>query len=533
VTAVGKPKGPDSRELLAGVEQASRDVLDEGRPSAVERQHGLGKQTARERISGFADDGSFVEFGRLVQPAKETELSKDIDAPADGVITGTARVEGRPVGLMVSDFTVAGGSMATTGGLKCERVGRQCLEHGYPLVMLFDGGGHRIQEALDSRHFSFGATVCMRYSTQSELSGWVPQATAILGPGFAGPANYAALSDFVVIVREIGTMGIAGPALVEIAIGEQTTKEELGGADMAAGTYGVADLAVNTEEEAFEAVQRFLSYLPSNAGELPPRAEPGPDDAKDRRDDKLLDLVPANTRVAYDVRKVIAAMADRDSVFELKPRYAKNIVTAFARFGGRPVGVIANQPMVRAGTIDVPATEKASHFVSMCDAFGVPLLYLIDTPGIMVGTAAEHSGLIRRHAKMMWELGHATVPRFTVVLRKGYGIAYVMMNGGREFDPDLSLIWPTAEICGMQIEGAVDVAHRREVAAAEDPEAKREELIAAYRAQVGPLQAAAGFGVDEIVDPRDTRFRIIDALQTCAPRRRSTHPPKYHGISPI
>lgn len=521
------------RELLEQVEAHRRTILDEGRPKAVESQHALGKLTARERLAAFVDKGTFAEVGVFGEPSHETEWTKDVVAPADGVVTGTARVDGRPVGLIVGDFTVLGGSMALTGGMKCEEIARGCRDNGYPMVMLFDGGGHRIQEALDSRHFSFGATVSVRYSTMAQLSGWVPMVAAILGPGFAGPANYAAMADFVVIVRGIGTMGIAGPALVKIALGEDVTKESLGGADVQGNDYGVADLVVDTEAEALEAIQRFLAYLPSNSGQLPPIAPVGPEDAPDRRDEELLELVPPNSRRAYDVRKVIGLIGDRDSVLELKPGYARNIVTSFMRLHGRPVGVIANQPLHRAGTIDSPACEKAAHFVSMCDAYGVPLLYLIDTPGILVGTAAEKSGLIRRHARMMYELGHATVPRMTVVLRKGYGIAYVMMNGGREFQPDVNLIWPTAEICGMQIEGAVDVAHRKEVAAAPDPAARRAEIIAGYRAQVGPVQAASGFGVDDVVDPRDTRARLIEVLERVAPRRHDNHPPKRHGISPI
>jgi propionyl-CoA carboxylase beta chain len=521
-----------ARDWLALTVARGEEVLDSGRPEAVERQHALGKLTARERIAAFVDDDSFLEVGRFAEPAHETDFTKDVVAPADGVITGTALVDSRPLGLVAGDFTVLGGSMGTTGGLKTEAIGRQCIENGHPLVLLFDGGGHRIQEALDSRHFSFGATVSMSYQTMCAVSGWVPSVAAILGPGFAGPANYAAMSDFVVIVRGIGTMGVAGPALVKIALGEDATKESLGAADLQAGAWGVADLAVDTEAEALQAIRAFLSYLPSNAGERAPirevdEAEVAPDP------EPLLDLVDANTRRAYDVRKVIAHIVDRDSTFEIKPAYAKNIVTAFGRLAGMPIGIIANQPMVKAGTIDTPACEKAAHFVSMCDAFGVPLLYLIDTPGIMVGSAAEASGLIRRHARMLYELGHATVPRFTVVLRKGYGIAYVMMNGGREFAPDLNLIWPTAEICGMQIEGAVDVAYRKDVQSAPDPAARRQELIDGFRAQVGPLQAASGFGVDDIVDPRETRKRLIETLRRTAPRRRNTHPPKFHGISPV
>jgi propionyl-CoA carboxylase beta chain len=519
----------DGSDSLADIEAKRRSVGDEARAEAIAKQHKLGKLSARERIARLVDAGSFREIGALVEPSDPTHESETVEAPADGVITGAARIDGRPVQLMAFDFTVVGGSNGKVGGLKVGRTATQALDNGLPVVMLLDGGGHRIQEGLDSRHFAFGSAF---FQTQAYLSGWVPLVAALMGPGFAGPSNYSALADFVVMVRGTATMGIAGPALVKAATGEELDKEALGGAEIQADRYGIADLAVDSDAAALEAVQRFLSYFPSNAGELPPiRAC---DDPTDRRDERLLTLVPENPRRAYDVRKVVAGVMDRDSVMELKPTYARNVVTSLARLDGRPVGIVGNQAQHLAGTLDSPACEKAAHFISLCDAYGLPLIFFIDMPGFLVGSAAERSGLARRSGRLLYELGQATVPRLSVVLRKGYGLGYIAMNGGRSFDADLCVAWPTAEICAMSIEGAVDVAYRHEVRNAADPAKRRDELIARFRSQLGALRAAAGFGVDDVIDPRETRPVLIDALKRAAPRRlRTLAPPKRHGISPI
>jgi len=504
-------------------------VQDAARADAVARQHALGKQTARERVAMLLDTGSFREFGALAEPARENAFSEDLDAPADGVVTGTGRIDGRPVGLLAFDFTVLGGSNGKTGALKVQRQARLALQHGYPLVMLLDGGGHRIQDGLDSRHFAHGSGDF--FHNQARLSGWAPMVAAMLGMGFAGPSNYAALADFVVMVRGTATMGVAGPALVKAAIGEEISKEALGGAEVQADRHGMADLAVDSEEECMAAVRRFLGYFPSNC-RAPLPVVPC-DDPPDRREEALLSLVPENGRRAYDVRRAIELVADRDSVFELKPAFAQNLVTMLARLDGRPVGFIANQPRRLAGTLDAAACEKGAHFISLCDAFGLPLIQFVDVPGFMIGSAAEKTGLIRRSGRLLYELGQATVPRCTVILRKGYGLGYLAMSGGRAFDADLCVAWPTAEICAMSIEGAVDVAYRRDYQAAPDPAARRQELIASFQAQIDPLRAAAGFGIDDVIDPRDTRPILIDALGRAAPRRSDTRPPKYHGISPI
>jgi len=515
----------DSRALIAAERARGQDA---SRPEAAARQHGLGKLTARERIARLCDPGSFHEVGALVRsPAHGDDAQPEV--PGDVVVSGTARIAGRPVVVSANDFTVMGGSSGKGGGLKTAALTQRALDHGLPYIVLLDGGGHRIQEGLDSRHF---AAVSTTFQPLVDLSGWVPLVAAMMGSGFAGPSNIAGLSDFVVMVRKTATMGIAGPALVKAATGESFDKESLGGASVQADRHGIADLAVDSDEEALEAIRRYLSYFPSNAGEPLP-IQPC-DDPADRRDEALLTLVPANSRRAYDVHKVIAAVVDRGSSFELKPSYARNVVTTLARLGGRPVGVIANQPMQMAGTLDSPACEKLAHFISVCDAFGLPLVFLVDIPGFLVGGAAERSGLARRSARIIYELGRATVPRLSVVLRKGYGLGFIAMNGGRTFGADLCVAWPTAEICAMSIEGAVDVAFRQEMAQADDPAAKRAELVAGFRARVSPLAAAQGFGVDDLIDPRDTRPLLIETLARLAPRRRTGHrPPKFHDISPI
>lgn len=518
----------ENARLLAALRAAEQQLQDAARPKAVAKQHALGKLMARERVAALIDQGSLREIGALLQPDRGTPETRNAETPADGVVVGTARIDGRPVGLIAFDFTVLGGSNGLAARAKINRQAEWCVAHGRPFVMLLDGGGHRIQEGLDSAHFAGGTPF---FEVQGRLSGWAPMCALMLGPGFAGPSNYASMSDFVVMVRGISTMGIAGPQLVKAATGETATKEELGGAAIQADQQGVCDLAVETEAEAFAATRRFLSYFPTNAGEPPPVT--ACDDPADRRDPALAELVPANPRRAYDVRKVIAAIIDRDSGLELKPGFAKNMITTLARLDGRPVGIIANQPMALAGSLDSPASEKAAHFVSLCDAYGLPIVSLIDMPGFLVGSMAERTGLARRSARLVYELGQATVPRFSIVLRKGYGFGYIAMAGGRSFDADWAAAWTTAEICAMSIEGAVDVAFRREVEAAPDPAAKRAEMIAHYKSQTGALRAAEQFGIDEVIDPMDTRPLLIEALRRSAPRRPNRHPPKRHGISPI
>ncbi len=504
------------------IAEARRALLDDARPDAVERQHKRAAMTARERVSYLTDDNSFREVGGLVCDDGGDRASR----PADGVVTGTARIDGRPVMIAAQDFTVHGGSSGILGSAKMRRAVEGAIREGCPMIFLLDGGGHRIQDGQDSRHFANGSPM---FHNMARISGWVPVVSAMLGAGFAGPTNYAGMSDFVVMVRDQSCMGLAGPALVKAGTGEEIDIQSLGGAAAQVDRHGLADLGVDSETEALDAVRSYLSYLPDNAQQRPPVANTV--EAGDQS--KLEGLVPADTRKAYDVRRVIRGFADTGSVFEIKPTYAKNAVTAFVRLNGRPAGVIANQPMQLGGMLTSPACEKISHFVAICDAYGLPLVYLIDVPGFSIGSSAEKSQLGRRSARMIYELGHATVPRISVVLRKGYGLGYIAMCGGRSFDADACLAWPTSEICAMSLEGAANVAYRKQIEQADDPDARRRELIAEMRSRVSALRGAEGFGVDDIVAPQDTRQRLIEILDR-APARRENHlPPKVRSISPI
>ncbi|MFV0532880.1 MAG: acyl-CoA carboxylase subunit beta [Cumulibacter sp.] len=500
-------------------------VLDAQRGDELERQRKLDKFTARERIDMLVDTGTFREFGVLVDTGKGDPGREKPIAAADGVVTGIGQIDGRPAAIVSYDFSIFGGSSGVAGGRKIGRAVERAGVEGIPLVMLMDGGGHRIQEGLDSHHFASGTH---GFKDMTDLSGAIPIVAVLMGPGFAGPSNHAAFADFVVMVKGTSTMGIAGPALVEAATGEQISNEDLGGAKIQAA-LGVTDIAVNSEEEAMDAVRLYLDYLPSNATTAPPLgASREPSGATG-----IDEVVPADPKTIYDVHDVIDGLVDADSVFSIKEEYARNVVTAFARLGGRAIGVVANQPSHLGGTLDSPACEKAAHFISVCDAFGLPLLFLIDIPGFLVGTESAVTQLARRSGRLMFEMGQATVPLLSVVMRKGYGAGYVAMGGGRSYDADASLAWPTAEISAMSIPGAVDVAYRREVAAADDPTAHRQALIDEFTRHVGPFYAARGFGFDELVLPSETRAVLIDTLKRVPHRHRSSAAPRIHAISPI
>ena len=509
-----------AEKLLRDIEARKAALLDEQRPAAVAKQRARGASTARERIARFSDPGSFVEIGGLIH----SETGED--APADGVVVGSARVEGRAVMLMAQDFTVFGGSNGHLGRSKMFRAMARCRLNGLPFVMLLDGGGHRIQDGQNSRHY---ASSTPAYQEFARLSGWVPIVAGVLGAGFAANTNNCGMADLIVMVRGQSEMGLAGPALVKAGTGEQITAQALGGAEAQVDRNGLADLGVASEEEAFAAIRRFLSFLPSNSA-LPPPREPAFDGLPG---EPLREVVPANSRQSYDMRIVVETLADKDSCFEIKPTFGANIVTTLARIGGRPVGFIANQPLVMSGMLDANASEKAAHFIALCDAYGIALVYLVDIPGMSIGSQAESTMLGRRSAKLLFELGHATVPRISVILRKGYGLGYVAMCGGRGFDADACLAWPTAEICAMSVEGSVDVAYRKKFVDAPDPAARRQEIIDGIRAQVSALQAAEGFGVDDVIDPATTRKHLIDLLAQAPVRRPSTMPPKVRSINPV
>ncbi len=508
-------------EPIAALHERRAALDDEQRAATTALADKRGALSARARIAELLDAGSFSEIGGLAHhPGMATR------APADGVVTGRGRIDGRPVLVLAQDFSVMGGSAGHLGMAKMERLAALALDHGLPLVMLLDGGGHRVQDGQNSRDYAQGTTL---FQYLVDLSGWVPVVAAILGAGFAANTNFAGCADFVVMLRDRAVMGLAGPALVSAGTGEVISAKDLGGAALQADRTGLAHLAVDDEPAALAAVRAYLSYLPVNAGALPP-ATHGPTVAPDPSN--LAAIVPANSRRSYDMHAVIDGLVDCDSFFAIMPSHARNIITGFARLDGAPIGLIANQPQVSAGMIDAAASEKAAHFVAICDAFGLPLVYLIDVPGFAIGSAAELSKLGRRSARLIHELGIATVPRVSVTLRKGYGLAYIAMNGGRSFAPDGAFAWPTAEICAMSVEGSVELIHRREIAAARDPASRRRELIEGIRDQVSATEAAAGFGIDDLIAPAETRDRIIATLAT-APRRRARAQLRVRPISPI
>lgn len=521
----------EGEELVEHVKAAKHQLSDEGRQESIKKQHDAGKLTARERIRYLCDEGTFTEYGQLAAPAPATPETFDWereDAPADGIITGVGDVDGRPVAVGATDFTVKGGSIGHTGGDKLRRIGGLALRRGMPLVLLHDGGGHRIQEGLDARPFTHTGD----FEFQTKLSGWAPQISAMMGPGFAAPTNYAATCDFTPMVEGQSTMGVAGPSLVHAALGVDLSKEEIGGAKFQTAETGMADVAYQDDEACLNGIKSFLSYLPRNANRAPP-SEDRYSPPRQEAIAELADIIPTESNQAYDIYAVIEGIIDQNSFFELKPRYARSIVTGFARLEGEAVGVLANNPRIKAGTFDVPACDKASHFISMCDAFGLPLVFLMDVPGVLPGPDSERQGIARHAGKVMFEINRSVVPKVSVVLRRGYGFGFVLMAGGRSTRSELTVVWPTAEIAAMGIEGAVDIVYRREIEAADNPDERREELVQKFINRTGALRAVEHFGVDAAIDPLETREWVLDAIGRANTEFEESWPPRRHAINPI
>lgn len=495
---------------------------DEARPHAVARQRSRGKHTARERIALLVDEGSFVEFGALATPGVGGDGEP---LYADGVVAGVGEIDGRPVAVLSTDYTVAGGSNGELGNEKQRRMWEIAASRGIPVVMLFDGGGHRISEGLDARLFAGGFDI---QETQARLSGWVPMVAAFLGPGYGQPTLAASLCDYVVAVRGLASLGMAPPALVRAATGEDVSGDGIDTPDSQA-RFGAIDLAVDTEEEALDALCAYLALLPQNCeAPLPVAVALEPEAVE------IDALVSANLREGYDMRAVLRGILDEDSMVELRSAFAPNMITAIARVDGRQLGIIASQPLALAGMLDAPAAEKAAHLVSLCDAFGIPILVVMDLPGLAVGTEAEAGGLARRSARLITELGAATVPTMTVIARKGYGGGYVVLSGGRTFHPELVLAWPHAETAVMAAETAIELVFHRDVEAAADPALRRAELLEEFRSTVGALRGAEAFGFDAIVRPSQTRALVAQTLAT-VPRRKElqTLTARRHPVAPL
>jgi methylmalonyl-CoA decarboxylase subunit alpha len=496
-----------------------------GGEEKVAKQHERGKLTARERIALLVDEGTFVELGILGRPHFAQRAMDGVEAPADGVITGWGDVDGRPCCIAAYDFTVMAGSMGMTGELKVTRLREMALSKRMPFVWLLDSAGARIQEAAGSLFAGSGHL----FREEVEMSGVVPMVAAMMGPCAAGTAYIPALADFVPMVSGQGAMALAGPHLVKAVTGEEISMEDLGGAKVHCRKSGVGDLEVADDEECIAVVKRYLSYFPANCEQKPPLAESA--DPGERMSEKLLEIVPESPRQPYDMYDVIREIVDDGEWFDLKPKFARTLITCFARFGGQPAGIIANQPKQLAGILDNDSADKAARFINLCDAFNIPLVFLQDVPGFMVGSKVEHAGIIRHGAKMLYAVSRATVPKVTVVVRKAYGAGYYVMCG-KAYEPDLIVAWPGAEISVMGAEGAVNIIGRSAIEAAEDPDSTREAMLDAVRRQIDPYIAAGNAVIDDVIDPRETRPTIVRAL-AMARDKHVEKPTKRHGVMPV
>jgi acetyl-CoA carboxylase carboxyltransferase component len=519
----------DWKPLLEDLEKRRERAQGMGGPDRVERQRSLGKLPVRERLDLLLDPGTFVEYAQLADHMDPGLSAAGYEhLAADGMVAGIGEIDGRRVAVCAYDFTVMGGSMGAVGERKTARMRELALRWRIPVVWLLDSAGARIQQTAGSTFASAGAL----FREQVTMSGVVPQVAAMLGHCAAGTAYIPALADFVPMVKGSSSMALGGRHLVKAATGEDVTEEEMGGSAVHTKVSGVADLEVASDEECLQIVRRYLSYFPSHNREAPPVHDTS--DPIDRRCEELYEIVPTAPRRAYDVRKVIDVIVDDGEFFPMKPDWARNIVTGLARIGGEPIGILASQPMVLGGALDVNAADKAARFVWLCDAFGIPLVFLQDVPGFIVGSVVEKQGIIRHGAKMLYAVSEATVPKVTVVLRKAYGAGYFVMNG-TAYEADYIVAWPTAEISVMGPDGAVNIIYRKQLEAVPEGDERvqrRLELAEEIRSTIDPYIAAGHASVDDIIDPADTRAAIWRGLQISR-GKVVDRPWRKHGVLPV
>jgi propionyl-CoA carboxylase beta chain len=515
----------DPRHLLEDLRHRQAQAEQGGGADRIAQQHAKGKLTARERLDLLLDPGTFVELDRFVTH-RSTEFGlAEQRIPGDGVVTGYGRVNGRLVYVFSQDFTVFGGSLSETHAQKICKVLDLAVKNGAPVLGLNDSGGARIQEGVAS--LGGYADIFLRNTL---ASGVVPQLSLVLGPCAGGAVYSPAITDFIFMVRGVSYMFVTGPNVVKTVTHEEVTFDGLGGADVHAETSGIAHTVFDSEPECIAAVRDLLEYLPSNNLDDPPVLTTA--DPVDRRDESLLNVVPPNPAQPYDMHEVIRAVVDDGKFVEIHAAYAGNIIVGFARLGGQSVGVIANQPAVLAGVLDINASVKAARFIRFCDAFNIPLVTFEDVPGFLPGVAQEHGGIIRHGAKLLYAYCEATVPKLTVITRKAYGGAYDVMSC-KHIRGDLNFAWPTAEIAVMGPKGAVEILYRNAIAAAPDPAAETQRLIDEYtKTFANPYQAAERGFVDDVIDPRETRPRLIDGLRMLR-NKRDTNPRKKHGNIPL
>jgi len=512
-------------ERVARLERMRAEALLGGGPVRIERQHSWGKLTARERLDLLLDPDSFVELDAFVtHRATEFGLAEQ-RVLGDGVVTGHGAIDGRLVFVFSQDFTVFGGSLSEAYAEKICKVMDLAMKVGAPIIGLNDSGGARIQEGVAS--LGGYADIFLRNVL---ASGVVPQISVVMGPCAGGAVYSPAMTDFTIMVERTSYMFVTGPNVVKTVTHEEVDAEFLGGAVTHTTKSGVAHLAASDEAAALESVRRLLAHLPQNNLGDAPRIEAR--DPVDRRDAALDSIVPADPRTPYDMREVISRVVDDGAFLEIQPNWAPNILIGFGRLGGRSVGIVAQQPAVLAGALDIDASVKAARFVRTCDCFNVPLVTLVDVPGFLPGVGQEHGGIIKHGAKLLYAYCEATVPKLTVITRKAYGGAYDVMSS-KHIRGDMNFAWPTAEIAVMGAEGAVNIIFKEEIANADDPVAERERLVAAYEAEfANPYIAAARGYVDDVIRPSDTRPRLIQALEVMA-NKRDTNPRKKHGNIPL
>ncbi|MDD2642832.1 MAG: acyl-CoA carboxylase subunit beta, partial [Bacteroidales bacterium] len=491
-----------------------------GGQKRIDAQHAKGKCTARERIAMLLDEGSFEEFDMFVTHRCTNFNMQDNSFLGDGVVTGYGTIDGRLVYVFAQDFTVFGGSLSETMSLKICKVMEQAMKVGAPVIGINDSGGARIQEGV-SALAGYGNI----FQNNIMASGVVPQISALFGPCAGGAVYSPALTDFNIMMRGSSYMFLTGPKVVKTVTGEDVTQEELGGASVHAAKSGVAHFAVDTEEEGVDLIRNLLSYIPQNNMEEPPRMECS--DPIDRLDDFLNEIIPDSPNKPYNMYEIIHAIVDDGQFLEVHKDYATNIIVGFARFNGSSVGIIANQPRVLAGVLDCNASRKAARFVRFCDAFNIPLVTLVDVPGFLPGTQQEYGGVILHGAKLLYAYGEATVPKITVILRKAYGGAYIVMSS-KHLRSDINYAWPSAEIAVMGPSGAIEVLFNKEMAEAEDQALFVAEKEKEYRDMFANPYNAAKYGyIDDVIEPRNTRFRIIRSLQLLSTKKTS-NPPKKH-----
>ena len=496
-----------------------------GGQKRIDAQHAKGKCTARERIAMLLDEGSFEEFDMFVTHRCTNFNMQDNSFLGDGVVTGYGTIDGRLVYVFAQDFTVFGGSLSETMSLKICKVMEQAMKVGAPVIGINDSGGARIQEGV-SALAGYGNI----FQNNIMASGVVPQISALFGPCAGGAVYSPALTDFNIMMSGSSYMFLTGPKVVKTVTGEDVTQEELGGASVHAAKSGVAHFAVDTEEEGVDLIRNLLSYIPQNNMEEPPRMECS--DPIDRLDDFLNEIIPDSPNKPYNMYEIIHAIVDDGQFLEVHKDYATNIIVGFARFNGSSVGIIANQPRVLAGVLDCNASRKAARFVRFCDAFNIPLVTLVDVPGFLPGTQQEYGGVILHGAKLLYAYGEATVPKITVILRKAYGGAYIVMSS-KHLRSDINYAWPSAEIAVMGPSGAIEVLFNKEMAEAEDQALFVAEKEKEYRDMFANPYNAAKYGyIDDVIEPRNTRFRIIRSLQLLSTKKTS-NPPKKHDNLPL